>query len=244
MSVGMHGEPRLVVALDFPQVQAALSLAQQLDPARCRLKVGKELFCRGGPAVVEKLAGRGFAVFVDLKFHDIPNTVAGACRALSDLGAWMVNVHALGGSAMIAAAREALEGSRQRPLLTAVTVLTSHDQNSLREVGIDGTPEEAVARLAGVATRGGADGVVCSAREAPMLRRQEGDDFVLVTPGIRPAEAAAGDQKRVMTPAAARAAGADYLVVGRPITQAVDPLGALVALQAELRQPERTGGRD
>lgn len=234
MNVNVHGAPRLVVALDFSNPRAALSLANQLDPARCRLKVGKELFCAGGPAVVEKLAARGFAVFLDLKFHDIPNTVAGACRAVAELGVWMVNVHALGGSAMVAAAREALDAVSRPPLLTAVTVLTSHDQDSLREVGIEGTPDEAVSRLAGVAARGGADGVVCSAREAAMLRRQEGDEFVLVTPGIRPANAAAGDQKRVMTPEAARAAGSDFLVVGRPITQAGDPLAALVALQAEL----------
>ncbi|MBA1148307.1 orotidine-5'-phosphate decarboxylase [Ectothiorhodospiraceae bacterium WFHF3C12] len=226
--------PRLVVALDFPSPQAALSLANQLDPARCRVKVGKELFCRGGPAIVEHLAGRGFAVFVDLKFHDIPNTVAGACRALADSGAWMLNVHALGGSAMVAAAREALEGVSRRPLLTAVTVLTSHDQDTLAEVGIQGSPDEAVSRLAGVAARGGADGVVCSAREAAMLRDERGGDFVLVTPGIRPAGGDSGDQKRTMTPADAIEAGADYLVVGRPITKAPDPLAALVALQAEI----------
>lgn len=237
--MNMHGigaEPRLVVALDFAQPEAALALAQQLDPVRCRLKVGKELFCRGGPATVARLVERGFAVFLDLKFHDIPNTVAGACRAVADLGVWMVNVHALGGSTMIAAAREAVERSRQRPLLTAVTVLTSHDQAVLHEVGINGTPEAAVTRLASVAAAGGADGVVCSPHEASMLRERHGEHFALVTPGIRPASAVAGDQKRVMSPADARRAGADYLVVGRPVTQAPDPLAALVAIEHELRE--------
>lgn len=235
MSGHRHGEPRLVVALDFERPGDALALAGQLDPARCRVKVGKELFCRSGPSVVERLVAQGFAVFVDLKLHDIPNTVAGACRALAELGVWMLNVHALGGSGMIAAAREAVDGVNRPPLLTAVTVLTSHDQATLAEVGIQGTPEQAVARLAAVAARGGADGVVCSAREAAALRAAHGASFLLVTPGIRPSRAEPGDQKRVMTPAAARAAGADYLVVGRPITRAADPLGALVALEGELR---------
>jgi orotidine-5'-phosphate decarboxylase len=239
MTLDAASAPHIVVALDFAQPQAALSLARQLDPARCRVKVGKELFCRGGPAVIERLTAQGFAVFVDLKFHDIPNTVAGACRALAELGVWMVNVHALGGSAMIAAARDALEGVARRPLLTAVTVLTSQDQASLREVGIEGTPEEAVLRLSDVAARGGADGVVCSSREAAVLRERHGDGFVLVTPGIRPADADAEGQKRTMKTSRAREAGADYLVVGRPVTRAPDPLAALVSLESELREARR-----
>lgn len=232
--VAMHGQPRIVVALDFPEPQAAVSLAAQLDPGRCRVKVGKELFCRAGPDVVARLVNMGFAVFLDLKFHDIPNTVAGACRAVADLGVWMVNVHSLGGRAMVQAAREALDAARRPPLLTAVTVLTSQDDQGLAEVGIAGGTEAAVLRLSDVAAGGGADGVVCSAREAAVLRARHGPGFSLVTPGIRPAAAAGDDQRRTMAPAEALAAGADYLVVGRPVTQAADPLAALAAIQAEI----------
>lgn len=226
--------PRLIVAVDFPTPRQADELAARLDPALCRLKVGKEAFLRGGPSLVERLQSRGFAVFLDLKFHDIPNTVAQACRAAADLGVWMVNVHALGGSAMMSAARDAIEAYRQRPLLIAVTVLTSHGDDVLQEVGIDGTAAAAVYRLAGLARRSGLDGVVCSAREAAALRAREGGDFCLVTPGIRPAHAAADDQRRVSTPAAAIAAGASYLVVGRPVTSAPDPAAALAALHTEI----------
>ncbi len=226
--------PRLIVALDFPVPAQAEALAAALDPAACRLKVGKELFVRGGPALVERLQARGFEVFLDLKFHDIPNTVAGACRAAAELGVWMVNVHALGGSAMMRAAREVIEGYRQRPLLIAVTILTSHDAGALHEVGMALQPADAVQRLAALARRSGLDGVVCSAQEAAALRASEGADFRLVTPGIRPAGSAADDQQRVMTPKAALQAGADYLVVGRPITAAADPLAALAALNAEI----------
>lgn len=228
------GPPKLVVALDFPAPDSAESLAARLDPAACRLKVGKELFVRGGPALVERLQHRGFDVFLDLKFHDIPNTVAQACKAAAELGVWMTNVHALGGSSMMAAAREAIESYRQRPLLIAVTVLTSHDEQVLREVGIVGTPEEAVMRLARLARQSGLDGVVCSAREAAALRSAEGKEFCLVTPGIRPANSVAGDQQRVMTPADAISAGSDYLVVGRPITAAQDPMAALQSICAEI----------
>jgi orotidine-5'-phosphate decarboxylase len=227
--------PRLIVALDYDDAARAESLVAQLDPARCRLKVGKELFVRAGPLFVERLQGRGFEVFLDLKFHDIPNTAAQACRAAADLGVWMVNVHALGGRGMMSAAREAVEASAHRPLLIAVTVLTSHDQQVLQEVGLVGTPAQAVRRLARLAHDSGLDGVVCSAQEAQDLRSSEGADFCLVTPGIRPAGAAAGDQRRVMTPVAAMAAGASYLVIGRPITAAVDPAAAVVAIDAELR---------
>lgn len=227
-------DPRLIVALDFSVPREAEELAMQLDPLTCRLKVGKELFVRGGPILIERLQGRGFDIFLDLKFHDIPNTVAAACRAAADLGVWMVNVHALGGRSMMDAAREALEHSRDRPLLIAVTVLTSHNADMLREVGFDAEPAELVERLARLAHTAGLDGVVCSAHEAAMLREREGKGFFLVTPGIRPAVAPEDDQQRVMTPAAAIRAGSDFLVVGRPITAASDPLKALAAIQTEI----------
>lgn len=228
------GGPRILIALDYPDAESALRLVAELDSRRCRLKVGKELFVRGGPALVEALQARGFEVFLDLKFHDIPNTVAQACRAAADLGVWMVNVHALGGRAMMEAAREGLVHSRRAPLLIAVTVLTSHTQESLREVGLDLPPAELVQRLAALAADSGLDGVVCSAREAPALRAARGRDFCLVTPGIRPAGAEAGDQRRIATPAAALADGVDYLVIGRPITQAPNPTVALEAIEAEI----------
>lgn len=230
---GAERGPRLIVALDFPNVRQAEELVSQLEPAACRLKVGKELFVRGGPQLLERLQARGFEIFLDLKFHDIPNTVAGACRAAAELGVWMVNVHALGGSAMMQAAREAIAAASAQPLLIAVTVLTSHDTASLQELGL-AAPVDLVPRLAHLAHQAGMDGVVCSAREASLLRAQEGSSFCLVTPGIRPASAAADDQHRVMTAQAALAAGADYLVVGRPITAAPDPMAALAALQADM----------
>ena len=230
-------EPRtpLIIALDFSEPAAAIDLARQLDPAVCRVKVGKELFTRGGPAVVEELAGLGFGIFLDLKYHDIPATVAGACRAAADLGVWMVNVHALGGRRMVEAAAEALTGSRRPPLLTAVTVLTSMDGEDLREVGLAGTARENVLRLGHLALEAGADGLVCSAREVTDLRSAFGSEPCLVTPGIRPADAAGDDQRRVVTPTEARRAGADHLVVGRPVTGAREPAAVLGALEAELR---------
>jgi orotidine-5'-phosphate decarboxylase len=215
-------------------VEGALALAAELSPQHCRLKVGKELFTRAGPALVEQLQRRGFAVFLDLKFHDIPNTVAQACRAAADLGVWMVNVHALGGRRMLTAAREAIDAASSRPLLTAVTILTSHAASDLREIGLCGAPEEHVAALAQLACDAGLDGVVCSAQEAQRLRVQCGPDFVLVTPGIRPAGAAQGDQQRVVTPAQALAWGADYLVIGRPITASDNPARALLTIRADL----------
>ena len=226
--------PRIIVALDFPDADQARALVKRLDPRRCRVKVGKELFLRGGPDLVRALVDCGYEVFLDLKFHDIPNTVASACRAAADLGVWMVNVHALGGSAMLEAAREAVLAVRRPPLLTGVTVLTSHDAAVLREIGLAGPPEAAVARLARLARSCGLDGVVCSAREAALLKADLGAGFRLVTPGIRPAGAAANDQARVMSPARAVRAGADYLVVGRPITQAPDPLTALADIETEM----------
>ncbi|ASK34465.1 orotidine-5'-phosphate decarboxylase [Alloalcanivorax mobilis] len=217
----------IIVALDYANADHALAMAARLDPSRVRVKVGKELFTRAGPAVVEALQNRGFQVFLDLKFHDIPNTVAGAVRAAAELGVWMVNVHASGGSRMMTAAREALAGFATPPLLTAVTVLTSQDGSDLAEVGLACEPSEQVARLATLTRDSGLDGVVCSAHEATLLREHCGDDFLLVTPGIRPAGRAGDDQRRVVTPAAARELGVDYMVIGRPITQAQNPTEAV-----------------
>ncbi|MCK8515979.1 orotidine-5'-phosphate decarboxylase [Methylonatrum kenyense] len=224
----------IIVALDYATADEALALAGQLRPAQCRLKVGKELFCRGGPDLVRELVDQGFDVFLDLKFHDIPNTVAAACRAAAELGVWMLNVHALGGRRMMEAAREALAARPTPPLLTAVTVLTSHTAETLAEVGLVADPRLQVQRLSDLARDCGMDGVVCSAQEARMLRAGWGTDGVLVTPGIRPAESSADDQKRVLTPQQAVAAGSDYLVIGRPITRAADPAAALEAIRQQL----------
>lgn len=224
----------IIVALDFSAREQALALVDRLDPSRCRLKVGKELFTRFGPLFVETLQARGFEVFLDLKFHDIPNTVAAACAAAADLGVWMVNVHISGGARMIAAARERLVALNDPPLLIGVTVLTSLERADLADVGCPGDPGERVMALAALGQRAGLDGVVCSAREATAVRAELGPGFVLVTPGVRPAGSAADDQRRVMTPRAARDAGADYLVIGRPITAAPDPLAALDAIEREL----------
>lgn len=227
-------DPRIIVALDFAAQEDALALAAVLDPKLCRLKVGKELFTATGPALVERLAGSGFEVFLDLKFHDIPNTVASACKAAAKLGVWMMNVHALGGSRMMEAAREALEGVAKRPRLIAVTVLTSMGPGDLKELGLPGDPRETVLRLAKLAHASGLDGVVCSAQEAAPLRQELGAGFCLVTPGIRPAFAAQDDQVRIVTPAEAIRLGSDYLVIGRPITKAADPLQALQQINLEI----------
>ena len=227
-------DPRVIVALDFADAKAALDLAQRLDPAQCRVKVGKELFTAEGPAFVEELVRRGFGVFLDLKFHDIPNTVASACRAAARLGVWMLNVHASGGEAMLEAARDAVPAGAGAPKLIAVTLLTSMAQGDLDAIGMMGPAEVAVMRLAALAQSCGLDGVVCSANEAAALRGAFGSGFSLVTPGIRPAAATADDQQRVMTPAGAIAAGSSYLVIGRPITRAPDPLAALAAINAEI----------
>ena len=230
----MSADTRIIVALDFPAEAPALALVERLDPARCRLKVGKELFTRCGPQLVAELRRRDYEVFLDLKFHDIPNTVAAACAAAADLGVWMVNLHASGGAAMMAAARERLATCAKPPLLIAVTVLTSLDAADLAAIGCPGEPAERVVRLAQLAKHAGLDGVVCSPREAARVRGALGPGFRLVTPGVRPAGAATGDQKRVMTPAEALAAGADYLVIGRPITAAPDPLAAIEAIEREI----------
>jgi orotidine-5'-phosphate decarboxylase len=228
--------PCIIVALDFNDAAEALALTARLDPKRCRVKVGKELFTRAGPALVEKLTAAGFAVFLDLKFHDIPNTVAAACAAAADLGCWMINVHASGGLKMMTAARESLERQPRRPLLVAVTVLTSLAATDLAAIGMGGTPAEAVSRLAALAHKAGLDGVVCSAHEDSILRRELPREFLLVTPGIRPADSEQGDQARAATPTEALRAGADYLVIGRPITRAADPLQALAAIEREISE--------
>jgi len=225
---------RIIVALDFPDAAAALNLVDRIDPDHCRVKVGKELFTRAGPDLVRDLVRRGFDVFLDLKFHDIPNTVAGACAAAADLGVWMVNVHAAGGSAMLDAARDAIDRSGTHPLLIAVTVLTSLNEQDLAQIGTPYTPEEQVMRLARLTHEHGLDGVVCSPREVAMLRSELHRRFALVTPGIRPASATADDQQRVMTPADAIRAGSDYLVIGRPVTKSDNPQGVLRTLESEL----------
>lgn len=220
-------DPRVIVALDFPAVEPAREFVRRLDPTLCRLKVGKELFTRSGPHLVEEFVGLGYGVFLDLKFHDIPNTVAGACRAAADLGVWMINVHASGGRRMMEAAREALEAAARRPLLIAVTVLTSLDEAELHEVGFSGSLAHNVHHLAALARAADLDGVVCSPREAGTLRARLGDSFCLVTPGVRPASVKHDDQRRVMTPGEAIHEGAHYLVIGRPVTQAPDPTDVL-----------------
>ena len=224
--------PRIIVALDFPGAEQALALAIQLDPQLCRVKVGKELFTAAGPQLVERLMSQGFEVFLDLKFHDIPNTVAGACKAAAGLGVWMVNVHALGGKKMLSAAREAIPIGTTK--LIAVTLLTSMGKDDLSDIGLTGEPEMVVQRLASLAGSCGLDGVVCSALETSHLRQMMGNDFCLVTPGIRPLDASVDDQQRVTTPSQAIANGANYLVIGRPITQAADPLAMLQRLNAEI----------
>ncbi len=228
-------EKRIIVALDFNEAKIALNLVDSLDPELCRLKVGKELYTACGPDLLKQIQGRGFEVFLDLKFHDIPNTVAKAVNVSGNMGVWMLNVHASGGQAMMEAAREALlEFGSQRPKLIAVTVLTSLAQIDLNQIGIDGSPEEQVSKLAFLARDAGLDGVVCSAAETRLLRAQLPADFCLVTPGIRRATDATGDQKRVLGPLEAMRSGSDYLVVGRPITQADSPNEALLEFNSAI----------
>lgn len=227
-SVGVSVEKRIIVALDFSSAKLALSLVDNLDPKLCRLKIGKELFTACGPDLLKQIQDRGFEVFLDLKFHDIPNTVAKAVNVAGQLGVWMVNVHASGGQAMMEAAREALvEFGGQRPKLIAVTVLTSMAPIDLSQIGIVCSPQEQVSRLALLTRKAGLDGVVCSAAETRLLREQLPEDFCLVTPGIRRASDASGDQKRVVGPEDAVRSGSNYLVIGRPITLADSPNEAL-----------------
>jgi orotidine-5'-phosphate decarboxylase len=235
-------DPKVIVALDYPAAAPALALAERLQPSLCRLKVGKELFTATGPALLEQLMQRGFEVFLDLKFHDIPNTTAQACKTAASLGVWMVNVHALGGRKMLEAAREAIAAGTHQPKLIAVTLLTSMAQQDLADIGIDATPAGMVLRLATLARDSGLDGVVCSAQEAALLRKHCGDGFCLVTPGIRPAQASLDDQARVMTPQAALQAGSSYLVIGRPVTRATDPLQALLDINRDIDMNQKNAG--
>jgi orotidine-5'-phosphate decarboxylase len=232
--INTNHDPKIVIALDYANTQDALQFAEQLDPAICRLKVGKELFTAAGPKLVEALIAKGFGVFLDLKFHDIPTTVAKACEAASRFGVWMLNVHASGGSAMMEAAREGVERSGQKPILIAVTVLTSMNQEMLNEVGVVGSVSDQVLKLTSLTQKSGLDGIVCSAQEAPMIRKALGDKFCLVTPGVRPADAALDDQSRVVTPSQALALGSSYLVIGRPITKSKNPLETLIKIHEEI----------
>jgi orotidine-5'-phosphate decarboxylase len=227
-------ESPIIVALDYDNQAAALELVDRLEPELCRLKVGKELFTRCGPALLGQLHSRGFQVFLDLKYHEIPNTVAGAVRAAADLGVWMVNVHASGGRRMMEAARDVLGAYQTPPLLIAVTVLTSLSDEDMAELGWRDSPQERVSCLAALAADSGMDGVVCSAREAGRLKNERGKEFSLVTPGIRLASDDAGDQRRVVTPVDAVAGGSDYLVIGRSITGAADPVNTLRQILREL----------
>ena len=228
-------DQRVIVALDYEQQAEALAFVDKIDPNSCRLKVGKEMFTLFGPDFVRELHKRGFSVFLDLKFHDIPNTCSKAVRAAAELGVWMVNVHASGGERMMSASRQILEPyGNDRPLLIAVTVLTSMEQSDLRGIGVDVAPKEHVMRLASLTQNAGLDGVVCSAQEAHMLKSYLGQEFKLVTPGIRPIGSETGDQRRIMTPSEAIKAGSDYLVIGRPITQATRPDEVLKAINDTL----------
>lgn len=225
----------VVVALDYDNRDKALAFVDRIDPRDCRLKVGKEMFTLFGPQLVRDLQQRGFDVFLDLKFHDIPNTAAHAVKAAADLGVWMVNVHASGGARMMTAAKEALlPFGNDAPLLIAVTVLTSMEASDLQGLGITATPAEYAERLAGLTQQCGLDGVVCSAQEAVRFKAAFGQQFKLVTPGIRPQGSEVGDQRRIMTPEQALAAGVDYMVIGRPVTQSADSAQTLRDINASL----------
>jgi orotidine-5'-phosphate decarboxylase len=229
---------RIIVALDYADANSAKALVDRLDPVACKIKIGKELFTAAGPSFVATVAQRGFDIFLDLKFHDIPNTVAQACKAAAQLGVWMINVHALGGRAMMNAASEAIESAAHKPKVIAVTVLTSMTETDLREVGIESGSLAQVMRLAELASDCGLDGVVCSALEATAIRDRLGSRFLRVTPGIRLPEDAPGDQKRIVTPQLAILSGSSYLVVGRSVTRSVDPLAVLARINSEISVPE------
>ncbi|WP_006788040.1 orotidine-5'-phosphate decarboxylase [Thiorhodospira sibirica] len=232
--MNVSASPRVILALDFSDIAQLNALVERLDPTACRLKVGFELFVTGGPALVEQLIAKGFEVFLDLKFHDIPNTVTAACKAACQLGVWMLNVHASGGQRMLLAAREAVDSQSHRPQLIAVTVLTSMDQTDLQDTGVQRPLAEQVMALAHAAQVCGLDGIVCSAQEAPAMRTRFGPAFLLVTPGIRLPGDQHGDQRRIVTPAQAIFDGASYLVMGRSITQAKDPMQVLSAVNQSL----------
>ena len=228
-------ENKIIVALDFNSSSQAVEFVDTLDPKLCRLKIGKELFTAAGPNFVETMIKKEFDVFLDLKFHDIPNTVANAVKVAADLGVWMLNVHISGGSTMMKSAKDAIiSHGGCKPILIGVTVLTSISSAELSEIGINNDLKDQVVQLAKLAYQSGLDGVVCSAEEAKLLRNSMPADFILVTPGIRREQDAAGDQKRVITPSQAIRNGSDYLVVGRPITQAASPSAALAAFNSEI----------
>ncbi|MGN0894926.1 MAG: orotidine-5'-phosphate decarboxylase [Succinivibrio sp.] len=223
-------DPKVIVALDYDNQESALKFVSSVNPELCKLKVGNELFTSAGPQFVSKLVDKGFKVFLDLKFHDIPNTVAKACSAAARMGVWLVNVHASGGPVMMKAASEALDAFNERPKLIAVTVLTSMDKDQLSSVGIGCEPKSQVLQLAKLAKECGLDGVVSSAKEVSLIKQYMGVPFICVTPGIRPAGSEIGDQRRIMTPEDAVKAGSDYLVIGRPITQSSDPVETLTKI--------------
>lgn len=225
---------RVIVALDFACASDVMSFVERLSPQLCRLKVGKELFTAEGPKLVDALINKGFDVFLDLKYHDIPNTVAAACRVAAEQGVWMLNVHASGGRRMMEAAREAVDKASVSPLLIGVTVLTSTAEGELKDVGVDVSNMEQVLRLAALAQSSGLDGVVCSAQETEVLKERMGNSFALVTPGIRLKGDVAGDQRRVVEPGQALINGSDYLVIGRSITAASDPSAALERVNLEV----------
>ncbi len=225
---------KIIIALDFSDSSAAWKLIDQLDSKKCRLKVGKEMFTLLGPSFVEKIISKGFDVFLDLKFHDIPNTVSKASAICADLGVWMINIHCAGGKAMMERTMELLENRAYRPLVTGVTVLTSLDSSQILEVGISTSIEDHVSKLAKLAESCGLDGIVCSPYEVSRIREERKSSFLLVTPGIRPKFFDKNDQSRIMTPEKAILAGADYLVIGRPITQSKNPSKALEDLYLEI----------
>src|SRR5574344_1143706 len=234
METNMIDDPKVIVALDYDDERSALDFVSKVKPDLCKLKVGNELFTTAGPQFVGKLVDRGYKVFLDLKYHDIPNTVARACEAAARLGVWLVNVHASGGPEMMRAAAEALDKFENRPKLIAVTVLTSMDKVGLGSIGVDAEPRAQVLRLAKLAKECGLDGVVSSAQEVSLIRQYLGIPFMCVTPGIRPAGSDLGDQRRIMTPAQAIEVGSDYLVIGRPITQSDDPIKTLTEINSSI----------
>lgn len=237
MTSKKYNEPFVIVALDEMSLQEVLALAEKLSPTLCRFKVGKELFIRYGHSVIEQLHQKNFSVFLDLKLHDIPNQVANACRAVAELGVWMTTIHALGGKRMLEAAANAIASSTHKPLLMAITVLTSMEQHDLNALGIEKSLEETVYSLATLAHDSGLDGVVCSAHEAEFLRAKFGSSFCLVTPGIRlePQNNTQDDQRRIMTPQQARQSGSNYLVIGRPITKSSNPMKTLEEINKQLK---------
>lgn len=235
---------QIIVALDFPHLKSALDFAEQLDPLACRVKIGKELFTASGPACIESFQKRGFEVFLDLKFHDIPNTVAKACEVAADLGCWMVNLHVSGGRQMLESAANILAKRSKRPLLVGVTVLTSMRKIDLRETGIAFGPEKQVLLLTALAREAGMDGIVCSPLEARSVRKEMGCNFVLVTPGVRPSSSTADDQNRIATPAEAVNMGSDFLVIGRPITRAENPPAVLQQIYDSLVTSVEQSGLD